>query len=152
MPAGIPKLKIEFILDADGILNVRATEERSGTTTEVQIQSQYGISEEEMGRMLVESIQNAESDMKIKQLIDAQTEGQSLVQAAIKFADQNTDILTQEEQSKILQLRQQLESSIKSTDKDQIYANIENLNTYTNPLAERAMDATIKKALKGKKL
>ena len=152
MPAGIPKLKIEFILDADGILNVRATEERSGTTTEVQIQSQYGISEEEMGRMLVESIQNAESDMKIKQLIDAQTEGQSLVHAAIKFADQNTDILTQEEQSKILQLRQQLESSIKSTDKDQIYANIENLNTYTNPLAERAMDATIKKALKGKKL
>ena len=152
MPAGIPKLKIEFILDADGILNVRATEERSGTTTEVQIQSQYGISEEEMGRMLVESIQNAESDMKIKQLIDAQTEGQSLVQAAIKFVDQNTDILTQEEQSKILQLRQQLESSIKSTDKDQIYANIENLNTYTNPLAERAMDATIKKALKGKKL
>ncbi len=152
MPAGIPKLKIEFILDADGILNVRATEERSGTTTEVQIQSQYGISEEEMGRMLVESIQNAESDMKIKQLIDAQTEGQSLVQAAIKFADQNIDILTQEEKSKILQLRKLLESSIKSTDKDQIYASIENLNNYTNPLAERAMDATIKKALKGKKL
>ncbi len=152
MPAGIPKLRIEFNLDADGILNVKASEERSGTATEVQIKSQYGISEKEMGRMLMDSIQNAESDMKAKQLIDARTEGQSLLQAASKFVIQNNEILTPEEQSTISELKQNLEAIINSSDKDEIYASIELLNTYTKPLAERAMDVTIKKALKGKKL
>ena len=152
MPAGIPKLRIEFNLDADGILNVKASEERSGTATEVQIKSQYGISEKEMGKMLMDSIQNAESDMKAKQLIDARTEGQSLLQAASKFVIQNNEILTPEEQSTISELKQNLEAIINSSDKDEIYASIELLNTYTKPLAERAMDVTIKKALKGKKL
>ena len=82
MPAGIPKLQIQFILDADGILRVKAIEERSGTETEVEMRSQYGISEEEMGRMLMESIKNAESDMKTKQLIDAKTEANALLHAA----------------------------------------------------------------------
>ena len=97
MQAGIPKLQIQFILDADGILNVKAKEERSGTATEVQIKSQYGISEEEMGRMLIDSIQNAEADIKVKQLIDARTEASSLVLAAKKFVEQNTSILSGDE-------------------------------------------------------
>ena len=69
MPAGIPKIEIHFLLNADGILKVRAKELRSGVEQTVEMKSPYGISEEEMGRMLLESIQNAKDDVKIRALI-----------------------------------------------------------------------------------
>lgn len=152
MPAGIPKLQIQFVLDADGILKVKAMEERSGTETEVELRSQYGISEEEMGRMLLDSIKNAESDMKVKQLIDARTEANSLILSATKFVEQNREILSSQEVELIQGMKTGLVTAVASTDKDDILAQIQQLNDLTAPLAERAMDHTIKQALKGTKL
>ena len=140
------------MLDADGILKVKALEERSGTETEVEMRSQYGISEEEMGRMLLDSLKNAESDMKVKQLIDARTEGNSLLLSAKKFIEQNKTILSDSEKTLISTLSEELAKSIKGSDKNLILNTIQKLNDYTAPLAERAMDHNIKKALQGKKL
>ena len=78
MPAGIPKIEIQFILNADGILKVKAMELRSNIETEVEIRSQYGLSEEEMGKMLLESIQNAESDMKVRALLESRNEANNI--------------------------------------------------------------------------
>ena len=73
MPAGLPKLEVLFILDADGILTVRARELRSDVATEVTIKSAYGISDEEMARLLLDSIKEAQTDMQEKQQIEAKT-------------------------------------------------------------------------------
>ncbi len=152
MPAGLPKIDIHFILDADGILTVRATELRSNVKQEIQIKSQYGISEEEMAKMLIDSIQNAESDMKTRALLEARNEANNIILASEKFVVQNSTILTDEEKKRTLSLTNLLKEATKGTDKDVINRAIEDLNTYTSPLAHRAMDVNIANAIKGKKI
>ncbi len=152
MAAGLPKIEIHFLLNADGILKVRAKELRSGVEQMVEMRSPYGISEEEMGRMLLESIQNAKQDMTVRALIEARTEAQNVVLAARKFLTQNAAILTKEEVSQTIILVNALETATKGEDKDLILQEMETLNEYTTPLAHRALDVNIADAMKGKKL
>lgn len=152
MAAGLPKLEIHFLLNADGILKVRAKELRSGVEQTVEMRSPYGISEEEMGRMLLESIQHAKSDMSVRALIEARTEAQNVVLAARKFLTQNANILEVEEVKRTNEHIAILEQAIEGEDKDLIHQRLEELNEYTTPLAHRALDANIQEAMKGKKL
>lgn len=150
MPAGIPKIEVQFILDADGILTVKTMEHRSGIETQVELKSTYGISDEEMGRMLMESLQNAESDMKQRSLLEAINEANNILLSTDKFIKQNTTILTKKEVETLLSLSDNLRDAIKMEDKDQVRLNMEELNQYSTPLAHRAMDVNIANALKGK--
>ncbi len=152
MPAGIPKIEIHFIIDADGILKVKAAETRSGVEQEIEIRSQYGLSEEEMALMLLESIKNAESDMNKRALLEAKVEAKNIILAANKFLKQNQSILNKEEiqQTQILTL--QLKAVVEGNSKDDINEAMRQLNEYTHPLAHKAMDATIAQAMKGKKI
>lgn len=152
MAAGMPKIEVKFLIDADGILTVKAEELRSKTETQIEIKSTYGISEEEMAKMLIDSIQNAESDIKIKAIVEAKNEGQNIVLASARFLKQNELILSDKEINKTNELRENLSKAIASEDKDKINLEMEALNEYTRPLAERAMDHTIKESLKGKQI
>ncbi|MBP6183564.1 MAG: Fe-S protein assembly chaperone HscA [Saprospiraceae bacterium] len=152
MPAGIPKLEITFQLNADGILNVQAKELRSGVNQRIEVKPQYGISEEEMGRMLLDSIKFAKEDQHAKRVMEAKNEGQMLLLAASKFVEQNVDWLDGFQVEKIQHLVTALHQAIDSDDKDQIQAAIQTLNTFTTPLAHRAMEVHISSAMKGKKL
>ncbi|MEN0004058.1 MAG: molecular chaperone DnaK [Bacteroidota bacterium] len=152
MPATLPKIEIHFILNADGILKVKATELRSKVQQEIEIRSQYGISEEEMAKMLLDSIQNAQGDMQIRGLLEARNEANNILLSAKKFLEQHQAILSAAEQEQTVHLAKALEEAVAGTDKDQINAAIEAINTYTAPLAHKAMDYTIAEAIKGKKL
>jgi molecular chaperone HscA len=152
MPAGLPKIEIQFVLDADGILKVKAKELRSGTETSVEIRSQYGISEEDMAEMLIDGIMNAEEDMAEKALIEARNEGNHLLSASDKFLKQHTSLLTDWEKRKTKKLAAALKETIAQQDKNAIQTAITTLNNYTTPLAHRAMDATIQDAMRGKKI
>ncbi len=152
MPAGLPKIEIHFIINADGILKVKAKELRSGKEQAIEIRPQYGITEEEMAKMLIDSIQNANEDMATRALLEARNEGNHLAQAGIKFLKQNDAILSDEEKTTTQKLITQLEDKMKGTDKDAINIAIQALNDYTSPLAHRAMDQTILEAMKGKKV
>ena len=150
MPAGFPKIDISFILDADGILTVKAKELRSETSTQVEIKSTYGISEEDMAMMLLDSIKNAKDDMEIKAKLEAVNEANSLVLASKKFLEINKDLMTAEEKVEFNNLLSNLEASIASNDKDIINKAMDDLNNYANPIAQRSMDITIQKAVIGK--
>ena len=152
MPAGLPKIDIAFILDADGILTVRAKELRSETSTEVAIKSAYGISEEEMALMLLDAIKNAKSDMEDKALIEAGNEGQALVLATEKFIINNDAIFSAEEKVELKNYKAALENALTKRDKDKILTAIKTLNEYANPLAHRSMDFTISSSLEGTKI
>jgi len=89
MPAGIPKIEIQFLLDADGILKVKASELRSGVETCITIQAQYGISEEEMALLLIDSIKNASSDLAARALQEAKNEANNVLHHLEKFKKQN---------------------------------------------------------------
>lgn len=152
MPAGIPQIEIQFYLDADGILRVKAMENRSGTAQSITIKSQYGITEEEMALMLIESLQNAETDLANRALVEARNEANNVLLSTRKFITNNASWLSEEEQSNLNELADKLETAVKGTDKDAINARMQELNTYSEPLAHTALDKNIADAMKGKQL
>jgi len=152
MSAGIPKIEIQFLLDADGILKVKAKENRSGLEQEIEIRSQYGLSEEEMALMLLDSIKHASEDMEIKVLQEAKNEANNVVLSTEKFIKQNIDILTEQEIAEITKFKENLVLQIKNGNKDEINKAMEELNSYSTPIAHKALDINIAKAIKGKKI
>lgn len=152
MAAGLPKIQIEFIINADGILTVKAKELRSNTEQEVEIRSQFGLSDEAMAKMLLDSIEHAESDMNTRALLEARNEAQNIVQSTAKFLVQNAEILSQEEKDRTADLAKELAETIKGTDKDAINTAMEHINEYTTPLAQRALEHNISNAMRGKNI
>ncbi len=152
MPAGLPKIEIIFAIDADGILRVTARELRSGVEQEIEIKSQYGISEEDMAKMLMDSITNAEADLKIRSLLEARNEANNVVLATQKFLEQNDQILSDDEKNKTRALAESLKASINGDDKDLINKAMADLNDYTTPIAHRAMDVHVADAMRGTNL
>lgn len=149
MPAGLPKIEIIFAIDADGILRVTAKELRSGVAQEIEIKSQYGISEEDMAQMLMDSITNAEADMKARSILEARNEANNVLLASQKFLQQNNHILSEEEKKKTTDLVTKLKVTVNGEDKDLINKAMADLNDYTTPLAHRAMDVHVADAMRG---
>lgn len=152
MPAGMPKLDVTFMLDADGILRVTAKELRSGVEQNVTVKPQYGLTDKEVEEMLKASIENAGDDMKRRILVETKTEAQQLIYATERFIKNNKSILTNDEITATSELLDSLKKAVDSNDKDRILVIQEELNDFTRPFAERAMDKAVVEALKGKKL
>ena len=152
MPAGLPKIEMTFMLNADGILQVSAEEKRSGTKQVVDMKSQYGLTDLEIKTMLKESIDHAQEDMDKRSLAEAKTEADQLVYATDKFIRDNADIFTAENIEKINYLKHEIVLSIDAKDKDGIVSAMDSLNNYSTQFAEKAMDKNIAKALQGKKI
>ncbi len=150
MPAGLPKIDIHFILNADGILKVKAKELRSNVETAIEIKATYGISEEDMGRMLMDSLLNAKSDQHNKALIEARNEANNILLSSEKFIKQNETILSEDEILTLKKHLDQLRISVAGEDKDLINKEMQNLNEFSTPLAHRALDHNIGLAIKGK--
>jgi molecular chaperone HscA len=152
MPAGLPKIEISFYLDADGILRVKAKELRSNVEQEVTMKASYGLSDEEMAMMLIDSIQNASSDLQMRSLLEARNEANNVLLAVEKFLIHNAEILSEEEKATTQSLAKNLKTAVAGDNKDAINAAMDDLNTYTEPMAHRAMDVNIAAAMKGKKI
>lgn len=152
MPAGLPKIQVDFILNADGILKVDATELRSGVKQEVEVKPQYGLTDEEVERMLKESIENAQADVETRMLTEAKTEAQQLIYTTERFIDKNQSILTDNEIQKTALYINDVNNALEANNKDLILKAIDELNEYTRPFAERLMDVAVSEALKGKKI
>ncbi len=152
MPAGIPKIEIHFILDADGIVQVKATELRSGKSTQIEVRSTYGITEEEMALMLKNSIQHAEEDMKAKALIEARTEAQNIVLSTDKFIQQHQGRFDEKEFEQLNELKLQLIARMKENDKDAIEEAMKRINDFAKPMAHQAMDEVIGQSMSGKSI
>jgi molecular chaperone HscA len=152
MPAGMPKIEIKFVLDADGILSVTAKELRSGHSQSISIKPQYGLSDEQVETMLMDSFKNAQSDMEHRSRMEAISEAEQLIYSVERFIKNNAHLLSGDELSKTSKFVSNLQTSLASGSKDEILAMQDDLNEYTKPFAEKAMDESISKALKGKKI
>jgi len=152
MSAGLPKIEVSFWVDADGILIVRAKELRSNTETKVEIKAQYGISEEEMALMLIDSIKNAQTDIDSKALIEARNEAQNVIQSSEKFVKNHQQIFSEEQLLPLMMTVDELRKSVKGSDKNLINDIMHRLDEIGRPLAEIAMDITIRESLTGKSI
>jgi molecular chaperone HscA len=152
MPAGLPKVEVSFLINADGILNVNAKELRSGIEQAIEVKPQYGLSDNDVEKMLLDSMEHAQEDMQNRALAEARTEGEQLLQTTEKFIQKNISLLTQDEIIATSQAMQALQLSIDMADKNLIQTKTEELNNISRPYAERIMDNAIGEAMKGRKV
>jgi molecular chaperone HscA len=150
MPAGLPKVDITFKLNADGILQVQAKELRSGVAQTIDVQPQFGLTDEEVEKMLLASITNAKQDVAIRALVEASTEAEQLIFATENFIKKHTNNITDEEIEATLLAIENLQESVEAKDKNSIQINITALNDVSKGYAERVMDIAISEAMKGK--
>ena len=152
-PAGLARVEVTFLLDANGILNVTARDLKSGKAASVEVQPSYGLTDEQVERMLIESFEHAEQDIRSRQVLDARTEAETILMAAARaMNDYGEDVVTLSERAKIQEAVNALEESCRGEDAGRIRDMVDALNEVTMPLAERMMDNVLKSALENKRV
>lgn len=152
MPAGLPKVDVNFLLNADGILQVEAVELRSNTRQQVEIKPQYGLTDEQVEQMLMDSLVNAKEDVAARLLIEARTAAEQLLYQVANFTRKNRQHLTEPELSATEDQVQVLRVALSATERDPILRAMDELDELTRPYAERVMNISIQQAMAGKKI
>ena len=156
MVAGLPRVEVRFQIDANGILAVAARELRTGIEQTIEVKPSYGLTDEEVERMLIESFEHAEADFEARLLIDARNEAESVVLATEKslrrpdFEQVAAESLQAGERQKIEAALADLRQAIAGTDRDAIQKKTHALNEATQHLAEVVMNRSVREALAGK--
>jgi molecular chaperone DnaK len=158
MPAGMPRVQVQFQIDANGILSATARELRTEIEQTIEVKPSYGLTDEEVERMLLESFEHAESDFAARLLIDARNEAEAVIQATSKslrdpdFDEIEKTELAAGERKKIESVLAGLKMVLNSTDRETIQKWTQALNDATQHLAEVMMNRSVKAALAGKNI
>jgi Fe-S protein assembly chaperone HscA len=158
MPAGLPRVQVQFQIDANGILSVTAAELRTGIEQTIEVKPSYGLTDEEVERMLLDSFEHAEADFAARLLIEARNEAESVINAtektlrSLEFAEIAQRELSAGEQQKIESVLSGLKMVLGSTDRETIQKWTHALNDATRHLAEVVMNRSVQTALSGKSI
>jgi Fe-S protein assembly chaperone HscA len=151
MVAGLPRIEVKFLIDANGILHVSAREQRSGKESEVEVKPTYGLTDEEVETMILDSFDNAETDIQERQSIEAKNEAETILTAVEKGKKHEAwQMLSSDEIEKIEEAISFLEAAVPGGDYKQIRAGIERLDKATRRFAELMMDNAVSGAMHGK--
>jgi molecular chaperone DnaK len=153
IPAGMPRIEVRFLIDANGILNVTARDARTGKEQSVEVKPTYGLTDEQVEAMIESSIENAEADFRARQLLEARVEADTIL-AAVKKAKQSEAYaeLSEEERKYIHKVQNELILAYNHEYYHLIRAKIDELNQATLKLAENMMNSAVSGALKGTKI
>ncbi len=153
MPAGLPRIEVKFLIDANGILHVSARELRSGKEAEIQVQPSYGLTDEQVENMILDSFDNAEEDFRRRQVIEARNEAETMLSALEKGRKNPAwEQLSSPERSNIAKLETALRAVMEADDYQAIRTAIDALNQGTMRLAELMMESAVGTALKGQNM
>ena len=147
MPAGMPKIEMTFLIDANGILQVQAREQRTGRAASIQVRPTYGLTEGEVERMVEESFEHAEADVNARLLIEAQTEADVVANHVERALAQGVALADADELARIRAALAELRQARAGSDRDLIRDRTIALNQATERLAEAMMDTALKDAL-----
>ena len=151
MPAGLPRIEVKFLIDANGILHVTARELRSGKEAEIEVQPSYGLTDEQVENMILESFDYAEEDFRQRQLVEARNEADTILSALEKGRNNPAwEQLTSQERTNVAKFETALREVYRQDDYQAIRNAIDVLNQGTLRLAELMMDSAVGAALKGK--
>jgi molecular chaperone DnaK (HSP70) len=153
MPAGLPRIEVKFLIDANGILHVSAKEQRSGKESEIEVKPTYGLTDDQVEKMILDSFDYAEEDFRQRQLIEARNEAE-IIMSALEKGRRNPawQRISDEEKQRIAQHEAELKQAKAGNDYKQIRSAIDALNHATMHLAELMMDSAVSSALKGKSM
>jgi Fe-S protein assembly chaperone HscA len=152
MPAGLPRIEVTFLIDANGILSVTAKELRSGTQASVEVRPTYGLSEAEVERMIDDSLEHAEEDVRARGLIEARNEADTVLRATEKAMVQGAAFLGADEAARIRVAMTTLAAAHREPDAGAIREATARLNEATQPLAERLMDSALRETLRERRV
>ena len=153
LPAGIPRIKVDFLVDADGILHVSAREEFTGVETKIEVKPSYGLTEDEIEAMLEASIDNAETDVEDRMLIEAKVEAEGILYALDKALTADRAMLTDEgfaEISKVADALRLAQHSTNPADRKQINDLSHELDVVSAPFAQARIERDLTLALSGR--
>jgi molecular chaperone DnaK/molecular chaperone HscA len=151
MVAGLPRIEVKFLIDANGILHVSAREQRSGKEAEVEVKPTYGLTDEQVETMILDSFDNAESDIQERQAIEAKNEAETILTAVNKGKSHAAwQMLTSVEIEKIKEETSFLEAAVQGGQYKVIRTGIERLDAATRRFAELMMDNAVSGAMQGK--
>jgi molecular chaperone DnaK len=151
MVAGLPRIEVKFLIDANGILQVSAREQRSGKEAQVEVKPTYGLTDEQVESMILESFDMAEDDITARQVIEAKNEAQTILDAVEKGEQKPVwQQLTSQEHEDIRAAVTEVKASLKGDDHKVIRNAIEQLDRKTRRFAEIMMDSAVSGALQGK--
>jgi molecular chaperone HscA len=149
LPAGIGRVRVTFTVDADGLLTVSAEEKTTGAQAAIHVKPSYGLSPEDMEKMLIESMENAKSDIIERLLAEARVEAECAIIELESAMKQDAGVLEPAEKSQITRQIAVLRNAVKGADRAYIDAELHELGRIAQPFAERRMDRAIGVALKG---
>jgi len=152
MPAGLPRIEVTFLVDANGILSVTAADLRTGTERSVEVKPSYGLTDVEIERMLEESIDLAEEDVRQRQLREARVEAEIILRATRDSLRTHADAAVPGEAERIRDAMAALEAAHATEDYVAIRDAVEALNRQTEPFARRIMDRALTEALGQRRL
>lgn len=150
MTAGLPRIEVKFLIDANGILHVSAREQRSGQEAEIEVKPSYGLTDEQVEEMILSSFDNAEEDIAARQLVEAKNEAQTIQDAVTKGKSHTAwQQLTPDEVANIAAAEEALAKEVAGGDYKSIRAAIDKLDQATRRFAEVMMDTAVSSALHG---
>src|SRR3989442_9007200 len=152
VPAGVPRIEVTFMLDANGILSVTARDVRTGEVQSIEVKPSYGLTDQEVERMIRDSFVYAKQDIQERQRIEAMNEAESMLLATEKTLARAGNQATPEERAAIREAVDNLKSAMAGADHRAIREAIEKLDKASYSLAEKLMNSTLREALKDKKL
>ncbi|MEW6209120.1 MAG: Fe-S protein assembly chaperone HscA [Acidobacteriota bacterium] len=152
-PAGMPRIEVKFLIDANGILTVSARDLRTGREQSIEVKPSYGLTDEQVERMLMESMEFAEEDFRKRLVIEARNEAELVLKAAEKaMASEARGLISEEESAEIARAIAELQEAVRGEDHRAIREKIKLLDDATHHLAELMMDKAVLAALKDRKL
>jgi Fe-S protein assembly chaperone HscA len=149
-PAGLPRIAVTFLIDANGILNVSARDERTGREHSIDVKPSYGLTDDEIERMLEEAIDLGEEDLEQRLLIVARNDAEQILGALRKQLGEFPGLIGPDERARLEEEAERLEVARKTSDRELISRLVEELNELSTPFAGRIMDFAIKQALEKK--
>src|SRR5579859_1023473 len=151
MAAGLPRIEVKFLIDANGILHVAAKEQRSGKEAEIEVKPSYGLTDDQVESMILESFDHAEEDFRQRQIVEARNEAENILLALEKGRRNPAwQRLAEQERREIAEKETSLKQAKGSDQYKEIRDAVDKLNRVTTRLAELMMDSAIGSALKGK--
>ena len=152
MAAGAARIRVTFTVDADGLLSVSAKEQVSGVEAQIQVKPSYGLSDDQIARMLQDSFATAEQDMRARALVEARVDADRMWLATRSAMQADGDLLNQAERAEIDRLMAELLQAKTLEDAKAVEAATERLAQATEPFAARRMNKGIQSALAGKNI
>ena len=151
-PAGLPRIEVRFLIDANGILTVSARDQRTGQEHSIEVKPSYGLTDDQIEKMLLDSFEFAEDDVRKRQLVEARNEAETVMRAATRaLEEQSQGLIGENEAAAIRQALDDLRQAVGGDDYLQIRERIKQLDDVSHRLAELIMDSTVLAALKDRK-